>query len=131
MEGGAWSATVYGVANSRTRLSDFTSQVALVVKNSPGNSGDVRDLERCKKAKWLSGKALQIPVKRREAKSKGEKERCKHPNAEFQRTAKEIRKPSSVINAKKQRKTREWERLEISSRKLEILRENLMQRWAP
>ena len=40
-----------------------------------------------KKAKWLSGEALQIAVKRREAKSKGEKERCKHLNAEFQRIA--------------------------------------------
>ena len=54
-----------------------------------------------KKAKWLS-EALQIAVKRREAKSKREKERYKHLNAEFQRIAKrEIRKPSSAINAKK------------------------------
>ena len=42
-----------------------------------------------KKAKWLSGEALQIAVKRREAKSKGEKERYKHLNAEFQRTARD------------------------------------------
>ena len=41
--------------------------------------------KKCKKAKWLSGEALQIAVKRREAKSKGEKERYKHLNAEFQR----------------------------------------------
>ena len=54
--------------------------------------------KQCKKAKWLSGEALQIAVKRREAKSKGEKERYKHLNAEFQE---EIRKPSSAINAKK------------------------------
>ena len=39
--------------------------------------------KKCKKAKWLSGEALQIAVKRREAKSKEEKERYKHPNAEF------------------------------------------------
>ena len=57
--------------------------------------------KKCKKAKWLSGEALQIAVKRREVKSRGEKERYKHLNAEFQRIAKEIRKPSSVINAKK------------------------------
>ena len=44
-------------------------------------------MERCKKAKWLSGEALQIAVKRKEAKSKGEKERYKHLNAEFQRIA--------------------------------------------
>ena len=43
--------------------------------------------EKCKKAKWLSGEDLQIAVKRREAKSKGEKERYKHLNAEFQRRA--------------------------------------------
>ena len=41
--------------------------------------------KKCKKAKWLSGEALQIAVTRREAKSKGEKERYKHMNAEFQR----------------------------------------------
>ena len=41
--------------------------------------------KKCKQAKWLSGEALQIAVKRREAKSKGEKERQKHLNAEFQR----------------------------------------------
>ena len=43
--------------------------------------------KKCKKAKWLSGEALQIAVKRREAKSKGEKERYKYLNAEFQRIA--------------------------------------------
>ena len=57
--------------------------------------------KKCKKAKWLSEEDLQIAVKRREAKSKGEKERYKHLNAEFQRIAGEIRKPSSAINAKK------------------------------
>ena len=44
--------------------------------------------KKCKKAKWLSGEGLQIAVKRREAKSKGEKERYKHLNAEFQRSKK-------------------------------------------
>ena len=43
--------------------------------------------KKCKKAKWLSEEALQIAVKRREVKSKGEKERYKHLNAEFQRIA--------------------------------------------
>ena len=72
---------------------------------------------KCKKAKWLSGEALQIAVKSREVKSKGEQERYKHLNAEFQRIARRDKKPSSVINAKKQRKRTEWERLEISSGK--------------
>ena len=48
--------------------------------------------KKCKKAKWLSGEALQIVVKRREAKSKGEKERYKHLNAEFQRIARRDKK---------------------------------------
>ena len=86
--------------------------------------------KKCKKAKWLSGKALQIAIKRREVKSKGEKERYKHLNANSKEQQEEIRKASSAINAKKQRKTTEWERLEISSRKLEIPREHCMQRWA-
>ena len=48
--------------------------------------------KKCKKAKWLSGDPLEIAVKRREAKSKGEKERYKHLNAEFQRIAKRDKK---------------------------------------
>ena len=48
--------------------------------------------KKCKKAKCLSGEALQIAVKRREAKSKGEKERYKHLNAEFQRIARRDKK---------------------------------------
>ena len=51
--------------------------------------------------KWLSGEALQIDMKRREVKCKGEKERYKHLNAEFQRIARRDKKPSSEINAKK------------------------------
>ena len=54
-----------------------------------------------KKAKWLFEEALQIAVKRREVKSKGQKERCKHLNAEFQRIASRDKRGSSAINAKK------------------------------
>ena len=54
-----------------------------------------------KKAKWLSEEALQIAEKRGEVQSKGEKEKYTHLNAEFQRIAREIRKPPLVINAKK------------------------------
>ena len=57
--------------------------------------------KKCTKAKWLSEKALQISVKRREVKGKGERERYTHLNAEFQRIARRNKKPSSVINAKK------------------------------
>ena len=48
--------------------------------------------KKCKKAKWLSGEALQIRMKGREAESKGEKERYKHLNAEFQRIARRDKK---------------------------------------
>ena len=48
--------------------------------------------KKCKKAKWMSGEALQIAVKRREVKSKGDKERYKHLNAEFQRIARRDQK---------------------------------------
>ena len=85
--------------------------------------------KKCKKAKWLSEGALQIAGKRREAKSKGEKERYTHLNAEFQRIARRDKK-AFLSHQGKPRKTIEWERLEISSRKLDILREHFMQRWA-
>ena len=67
---------------------------------------------------------LQIAEKRREAEGKGEKERYTHLNAEFQRTARRNKKASLSDQCKEI----EWERLEISSRKLEILREHFMQR---
>ena len=57
--------------------------------------------KKYKKAKWLSEELLQIAEKRREVEGKGEKERYTHLNAEFQIIAKEIRKPSSAITAKK------------------------------
>ena len=50
--------------------------------------------KKCKKAKWLAEEALQIAVKRREVKGKGEKERYKHLNAEFQRIARRYKKAS-------------------------------------
>ena len=86
-----------------------------VIKTNPNK-------KKCKKAKWLSEEALQITVKRKEAKNKRENERYTYLNAELQRIG-EIRKLSSVISAKKERKTIEWESLEISSRKLEMPRE--------
>ena len=66
--------------------------------------------KKCKKAKWLSEETLQIAVKRREAKGKGEKERYIHLNAEFQRIARRDKK----VFLSDQCKTVEWERLEIS-----------------
>ena len=74
--------------------------------------------------------ALQIAMKRREAKSKGEKERYIHLNAEFQRIASRDKTASLSDHCKEIEENKEWKRLEISSRKLEIPREYFMQRWA-
>ena len=60
--------------------------------------------KKCKKAKWLSGEGLQITVKRREEKSKGEKERYKHLNAEFQRIARRDKKAFFSDQCKERRK---------------------------
>ena len=57
--------------------------------------------EKCKTAKGLSGEALRIAVKRREAKSKGEEEKYTYLNAKFQRIARRDKTPSSMISAKK------------------------------
>ena len=81
--------------------------------------------KKCKKVKWLSEEAFQIAEKRREAKGKGEKERCTHLNAEFQRIAKRNKK--TFLH--EQCREIEWERLTISSRKLEISREHFIQGW--
>ena len=86
--------------------------------------------KKCKKAKWLSEEALQIAVKRREVKSKGEKERYTHLNAEFQRIARRDQKAFLSIQCKEIEENNRMEIQEISSRKLEIPREHFMQRWA-
>ena len=86
--------------------------------------------KKYKKAKWLSEDALQMAVKRREVKSKGEKERYTHLNAEFQRIARRDKKAFLSDQCKEIEENNRMERLEISSRKLEIPREHFMQRWA-
>ena len=83
--------------------------------------------KRMCKAKWLPEEALQIAVNRREAKGNGEKERYTHLNAESQRIARRDKK-AFLCDQCKERKTIEWERIQISSRKLEISREYFMQR---
>ena len=86
--------------------------------------------KKCKKAKWLSEEDLQIAVKRREAKSKGEKERYKHLNAEFQRIARKDKKAFLSDQCKEIEANNRMGKIEISSRELEIPREYFMQRWA-
>ena len=77
----------------------------------------------------MSVEALQIAVKRREAKSKGEKDRYPHLNSEFQRITRRHKKGFLSNQCKEIEETTERERLEISSRKLEIPRKHFMERW--
>ena len=78
----------------------------------------------------MSDKALQIGEKRRESKGKSEKERYTHLNAEFQRIAGRDKKAFLSNQCKEIEENNRWERLEISSRKLEIPREHFMRRRA-
>ena len=86
--------------------------------------------KKFKKGKWLPEEALQINEKRRQAKGKGEKERYTHLNAGFQRIAKRDKKALFSDHCKEIEENNRMERLEVSSRKLEIPREYFMQRWA-
>jgi len=104
-------------------MEDFDTVQEAGIKTSPKK-------KKCKKAKWLSEEALQIAVKRREQKGKGEKERYTHLNAEFQKTARRGKKAFLSDQCKEIEENNRLERLEISSRKLELLREHFMQRWA-
>ena len=84
--------------------------------------------KKCKRAKWLSEEGLQIAVKRREVKSKGEKERYSQLSAEFQRIARREKTAFLSDQFKEIEENNRMGRLEISSRKLEIPREHFMQR---
>ena len=86
--------------------------------------------KKCKKAKWLSEEALQLAVKRRQAKSKGEKERYKHLNAEFQRIARRDKKAFLSDQFKEIEDNNRMGKTRDLSRKFEIPREHFMQRWA-
>ena len=83
--------------------------------------------KKCKRAKWVSGEALQIAVKRRKAKSKGEKERYKHLNAEFQRIARRDKKAVFSIQC---REIEENNRMGKTRDLFKKIRYHFMQRWA-
>ena len=83
--------------------------------------------KKCKKAKWLSEEALQIVVKRREVKSKGEKERYTHLKAEFQRIARRDKKAFLSDQCKEiERKNQMGKTRDLFKK----IREHFMQRWA-
>ena len=87
--------------------------------------------KKCKKAKWLSEEALQIAVKRREAKSKGEKERYTHLNAQFQRIARRDKKAFVSDQCKEiEENNRMGKTRDVFKKIIETPREDFMQRWA-
>ena len=86
--------------------------------------------KKCKKGKWLSEEALQIAVKRSEAKSKGEKERYTHLNAEFQRRARRDKKAFLSNQCKEIEENNRMGKTSDISRKLAIPREHFRQTWA-
>ena len=86
--------------------------------------------KKCKKAKWLSGEALQIAVKRREAKSKGEKERYKHLNAEFQRIARRDKKTFFSNQCKEIEEKNRMGKTRDLFKKIRDTKGTFMQRWA-
>ena len=90
----------------------------------------IRKKKKCKKAKWLSEEALEIAVKRREAKGKAGKERYIHLNAEFQRIA---RRNNNAFLSDQYKEIEENNRMGKTRdlfKKIEIPREHIMQRWA-
>ena len=84
--------------------------------------------KKCKKAKWLSEEVLQTAEKRKDVKGRGEKERYIHLKAAFQRITRGDKEAFLSDQCKGIEGKKEWGRLEISSRKLEIPREHFMQR---
>ena len=83
-----------------------------------------------KKANWLSEEALQIAMKRRDAKGKGEKERDTHLNAEFQRIARRDKKALLSDQCKEVEENNRIGKTRDLFKKLEIPREHFTQRWA-
>ena len=86
--------------------------------------------KKCKKAKWLSGEALQVDVKRIEVKSKVEKERYKHLNAEFQRIARRDKKAFLSYQCKEIEENNRMGKTRDLFKKIRDTRELFMQRWA-
>ena len=93
-------------------------------------SNTVLKKKKFKKAKWPSKEGLQIAVKRREVKSKGEKEKYKHLNAEFQRIARRDKNAFLSDQCKEIEENNGMGKTRYLFKKLEIPREHFMQRWA-
>ena len=122
---------MYYTAEVRNRFKeiDLIDRVPDELRTEGSDQDHPREKEM-QKAKWLSEEALQIAVKRREMKSKGENERYTHVNAEFQRIARIDKKAFLSYHCKEIKENNRMWKLEMSSGKLEIPGEHFMQRWA-
>ena len=103
-----------------TEVCDIVQEA--VIKTIPKN-------KKCKKAKWLSEEALQIAMKRREAKRKGGKERHTHLNAEFQRIARRDEKAFLSDQCKEIEENKRMGKTRDLFKKITVPRELFMQRW--
>ena len=86
--------------------------------------------KKCKQAKWLSVEAFQISAKRKKVKSKGEKERYKHVNAEFQRIARRDKKAFFIDQCKEIEENNRMGKTRDLFKTIRDTREHFMQRWA-
>ena len=93
--------------------------------------GSIPKKKKCKKAKCLSEEALKIAVKRREVKSKGEKERYSHLKAEFRRIARRDKKAFFSYQCKEIEENNRMGKARDLFKKIRIPREDFMLRWAP
>ena len=109
-------------------LEELWTEVHDVVQET--GSKTIPKEKKCKKAKWLSEEALQIAVKRREAKSKGEKEIYKHLNAEFQRIAWRDKKAFLSDQCKEIEENNRMGKTRDLFKKIRDTKGNFMQRWA-
>ena len=120
------SVRFQGISSDRV-LEELWSEVRdivqeVVIKTIPKK-------KNCKKAKWLSEEALQIAEKRREAKGKGEKERYKHLNAEFQSIARRDKKAFISEQCKEIEENDRMGQIRDFFKKIRDPREHFMQRW--
>ena len=107
---------------------ELWTEVCAIVQET--GSKIVPKKKKCKKAKWLSKKALQIAEKRREAKSKGEKERYTHLNTEFQRIARRDKKVFLSDQCKEIEGNNRMGKTRDLFKKIKDTKETFYERWA-
>ena len=122
-----WKPSLFIQQTSGNRTDELWIEVCDIVQETGIKT--ILKKKKCKKAKWLSGAALQTAVKRREVKSKGEKERYKHLNAEFQRIARRDKKAFLSDQCKEIKENNRMGKTRELFKKIRDTK-GTMQRWA-